>query len=65
MTRGRPQSIPPDFWGLVFQLYGAGLGYRAIATHLNKLGTFTTKSSVERLIKGRPPYAGRRVKSEG
>ncbi len=57
---GRPQSIPPHMWGTVFELHGQGLGYRRVADALIPRGVFTTKSSVERLIKGKPPYAGRR-----
>ena len=57
---GRPQSIPAWFWPEVFRLYGQGLGYRAVADALISLKVSTTKSSVERLIKGLPPYQGRR-----
>ena len=59
---GRPRSIPPEAFGLVFRLYSEGLGYRAIADHLAEIGACcATKSSVERCIKGVPPYTGRRV----
>ncbi len=37
-----------------------GLGYRRVADMLIGQGVSTTKSSVERLIKGLPPYQGRR-----
>ena len=57
---GRPQSIPRWAWPEVFRLYGQGLGYRAVAHALIPMKVSTTKSSVERLIKGRPPYAGER-----
>ena len=57
---GRPQSIPVWVWPTVFKLHGQGLGYRRVADALIPRGVFTTKSSVERLIKGKPPYAGRR-----
>ena len=59
--RGRPQSIPPEMWGTVFRLHSQGHGYRRIADLLIPLHVSTTKSSVERLIKGLPPYLGRRV----
>ena len=60
--RGRPQAIPPEAFGLVFKLYSEGLGYRAISDRLAEMRVcYPTKSSVERLIKGLPPYSGRRV----
>lgn len=59
-ARGRRQSIPPWAWPEVFRLYGQGLGYRAVANALVPLKVSTTKSSIERLIKGKPPYSGRR-----
>ena len=59
--RGRPQSIPPEHWETVFRLYSEGKGYRAIADLLIPMHVSTTKSSVEPLIKGLPPYQGRRV----
>ena len=58
---GRRQSIPQELWGECIRLYGQGHGYRAIADRLIPLGVSTTKSSVERLIKGLPPYQGCRV----
>ena len=61
MKGGRRQSIPPQQWSAVFALYAAGNGYRRIADLLMPLGVSTTKSSVERLIKGRGCYLGRRV----
>jgi len=57
---GRPQSIPVEIWPEVIRLYGQGLGYRRVANALIPLKIWTTKSSVERLIKGRPPYQDRR-----
>jgi hypothetical protein len=60
--RGRPPAIPPSAYGLVFRLYSEGLGYRAIADRLAEMRLcYPTKSSVERMIKGLPPYQGRRV----
>ena len=38
----------------------SGHGYRLVATRLADLGVWTTWGSVERLIKGLPPYQGRR-----
>ena len=61
MNQGRKPSIPQDVWREVFQLYAEGNGYRAISTALLVLGVLTSKSSVERLIKGKPPYVGRRI----
>ena len=61
---GRPRAIPQEAYGLVFTLYGEGLGYRAIADRLAELRVcYPTKSSVERLIKALPPYQGRRVRA--
>ncbi len=57
---GRPQSIPPWAWPEVFRLREQGMGYRRVAEALLPLKVATTKSSVERLIKGKPPYSGRR-----
>lgn len=63
--KGRPQSIPEEHWATVFMLYSQGKGYRRIADLLIPLGVSCTKSSVERLIKGLPPYQGRRVAAGG
>ncbi len=60
LTKGRPRSIPPWAWPEVFRLHGQGLGYRRVANALIPLKIWTTKSSVERLIKGKPPYSGSR-----
>ena len=57
--RGRPQSIPEEHWETVFLLYSQGKGYRRIADLLVPLGVSCAKSSVERLIKGLPPYQRR------
>ena len=57
---GRPQSIPPWAWPEVFRLHRQGLGYRRVAVSLETLKVITTKSSVERLVQGLPPYQGRR-----
>ena len=56
MTQGRKRSISEKVWGDVFRLYSEGHGYRAVATRLAELGVFTTRGSVERLVKGLPPY---------
>ena len=42
-----------------FRLYAEGHGYRMLASRLADLGVWTTRGSVERLIKGLPPYQGR------
>ncbi len=60
LTRGRPQSIPPWAWPEVFRLREQGLGYRRVAAALASAQVWTTKSSVERLIKGKSPYSGSR-----
>ena len=57
---GRPRSIPQAVWSEVFSLYASGLGYERIARELQKIGIWTTRGSVERLIKGRGSYRGRR-----
>ena len=57
MKTGRPASIPETAFGLVLRLYSEGNGYRRIARLLEGHGVFTTKSSVERLVRGLPPYA--------
>ena len=53
---GRPRSIPERLFVTVLRLKLAGLGYRAIANELNGLGVSTSRGSVERLVKGLPPY---------
>jgi hypothetical protein len=53
---GRPQSIPEHLFVRVLRLKLAGLGYQAIANELNRLGVATSRGSVERLLKGLPPY---------
>ena len=58
MAQGRKRSIPERVWGDVFRLYSEGHGYRMVATRLADLGVWTTRGSVERLIKGLPPYDG-------
>lgn len=60
VKRGRPLSIPRWAWPEVFRLHGQGLGYRRVAAALIPMKVFTTKSSVERLVKGLAPYEGRR-----
>ena len=63
--RGRQQAIPLEAFGLVFTLYGQAYGYRAIADMLAEMRVcYPTKSSVERLIRGLPPYRGRRVRPD-
>ena len=38
-------------------LRSTGLGYQRIAVELGRLGVATSRGSVERLVKGLPPYA--------
>ncbi len=52
LTRSNSAWACPD----AFQLYSEGHGYRMVATRLADLGVWTTRGSVERLIKRRPPY---------
>jgi hypothetical protein len=59
---GRSRSVPEAFFGTVFQWYSLGWGYRRIANELTALGALTSKSSIERVVKGLPPYQGRRVR---
>ena len=59
MKQGRKRSIPEWVWGDAFRLYSEGCGYRRVAARLADLGVWTTRGSVERLIKGLPPYQGR------
>ncbi len=60
MTQGRKRSIPAWAWAAAFRLYSEGCGYHMVATRLAALGVWTTRGRVERLIKGLPPYGGRR-----
>ena len=57
---GRPVSIPPAMWEAAFAIYAQGKGYRATVDALDVLGVMTSKSSVERLIRGLPPLSERR-----
>jgi len=61
MKTGRPRSIPPAAYSKVFLWYSKGNGYARIAGMLENEGVYTTRGSVERLIKGRGSYQGRRV----
>ena len=58
---GQTQSGMLWGWPEVFRLYGQGLGYRAVANALATLKVSTTKSGVERLVKGKAPYPARQV----
>ena len=61
--RGRPVSIPETAFAGVRRWRSQGFGYIRISRLLEGVGVFTSKSSVERLLKGHPPYAvGRSVK---
>ena len=57
MKTGRPVSIPTSAFVDVRRWHGLGYGCRLIAAMLEEQGIFTTKSSVERLLKGQAPYA--------
>ena len=54
--KGRPKSIPERYFVRVFRWKLAGLGYQRIAHRLNAAGVPTSRGSVERLLKGLPPY---------
>ena len=54
---GRRRRIPETAWPEVLQLRRTGLGYQRIANELEKLGVWTTRGSVERLLKGRGTYS--------
>jgi len=56
VKQGRQRSIPERVWSDTFRLYSEGCGYRRVAARLADLGVWTTRGSVERLIKGLPPY---------
>ena len=58
MKQGRKRSIPERVWGDVFRLHSQGHGYGTVAARLADLGVWTSRGSVERLIKGLPPYQG-------
>ena len=58
IVTGRPASIPEWAFGEVFRLYDLGYGCRRIVKSLEGAGVFTTRSSVSRLLNGRPPYEG-------
>ena len=57
MKTGRPAGIPPGAFAEVKRLHGLGYGCRRIAAMLEGRAVYTTKSSVERLLKGQAPYA--------
>ena len=58
--QGRMPSIPPTVYQRVFDLHAQGLGVFRIAAALEGMGVFTSRGSVDRLLRGLPPYAGAR-----
>lgn len=55
--RGRPRSIPRSLFVTIQWLYLGGLGYRRIARVLEeRFDVYTTRGSVERFVRGKPPY---------
>ena len=54
---GRPQAIPKRAYAEVHRLHGLGHGYQRISPMLESLGVFTSKSSVERCVKGLGCYS--------
>ena len=63
--RGRPRSIPERLFVRVHAMHRTGLGYQAIALELSRLGIATSRGSVERLVKGLPPYDNQRIQLAG
>ena len=63
-ARGRPVSLSETLFGTLHSLREQGLGYRAIVDYLMGQGVATSKSSIERCLKGLPPYQDRRVMSQ-
>ena len=55
--RGRPVSIPRSAFADIRRWRGEGYGYQRISRLLEGVGVFTSRGSVERLVKGLPPYA--------
>ena len=62
--RGRRRSIPEELFVRVLRLKLKGLGYQCISEELNRLGVATSRGSVERLVKGLPPYDEETVNGE-
>ena len=60
--RGRKPSIPHWAYEDVLRLFRDGIGCRKIVKQLEEKGVFTTKSSVSRLLLGRPPYTEESIK---
>ncbi len=52
----RSPSIPRELVIELIRLNWQGLGRRRIAQELERWGVWTTKSSVDRLLRGLPPY---------
>ena len=55
-TRGRHKSIPEAYFVKALRLKLTGLGYQRVAEELERYGVYTSRGSVERLVKGLPPY---------
>ena len=53
---GRPRSLSPAALERVLTLHANGLGYRAIAEELGRVGIDVNWSTVRRAVKGWPPY---------
>ena len=56
MKTGRRASIPSKVFDDVRRWHREGIGCIRIAKLLEDLGVYTGKSSVDRLIHGKPPY---------
>ncbi len=59
--RGRRPSIPSAFFVRALRLKLSGLGYQGVADELGRLEVLTSRGSVERLVKGLPPYQDQAV----
>ena len=55
-ARGRHKSIPDEHFVKALRLKLSGLGYQRVAEELERYGVHTSRGSVERLVKGLPPY---------
>ena len=63
---GRRRRIPEEAWPEVHRLRATGMGYDRIARELDRTGLcWTTRGSVERLLKCRGAYQGRRPSFQG
>ena len=62
--QGRLASIPEIAYQRVFDLNRQGLGVYRITTALEDHGVYTSRSSVDRLLRGLPPYDASKIVEE-